>query len=251
MNGPSGSRKWYEINASGGSAADVWIYEEIGKDFWGDGLEAKDFVQELAALEADHITLHLNSPGGNVFEGHAVYNALVAHPARVTTQIEGLAASIASVIALAGERVVMADNALYMIHDPWGMSLGSAEEMRKMADVLDKVAETMVGVYAARSALSEDEIRAAMREETWYSASEAQLAGFVDEVDQRLKVAACAVDPRRLHFQRVPEALLARITSDDPGAGAAPGAEAGAASPVKTLRFHPGAMVPWERRSTR
>src|SRR5574340_334392 len=124
--------KWFEIKNKA-EKAEVWIYEMIGKDFWtGEGLTAKDFQKELSEIKASQIDLHINSPGGDVFDGVTIHNLLKQHPAKVTTYIDGLAASIASVIALAGDKVIMAENALYMMHNPTGMGMGTAEEMRSM-----------------------------------------------------------------------------------------------------------------------
>lgn len=187
----SKARPWYSIKADAGDGtAEIWIYERIGSDFFGDGIAAKDFVRDLSAITADKIALHVNSPGGAVFDGQAIYTALRNHPAEITTYIDGLAASIASVIALAGDRVVMAGNALYMIHDPAGWADGTATELRKYADLLDTVGETLIGVYADRTGKPREEIAAAMTAETWYSAADALEFGFVDEVAAPLAVAA-------------------------------------------------------------
>jgi len=201
-------RQWYEIKAETGSAADIWIYEEIGENFWGEGLTAKQFVTDLAALSVDHIALHINSPGGNVFDGQAIYNALQRHPARVTSHVEGLAASIASVVALAGDTVEMAENALFMIHDPYGMAMGTAADMRQMAEVLDKVRGTILGVYERKSGGDPEAILEAMAAETWYTAAEARAAGYADSVAAPVKAAALTrFDFNSLGYRHVPDAL--------------------------------------------
>jgi ATP-dependent Clp endopeptidase proteolytic subunit ClpP len=191
----AGKRAWYEIKAQADDEAEVWIYDEIGGGggmFSDPGISAKDFVTELAAIKASSIALHINSPGGSVFDGQAIYNALQRHPASVTTYVDGLAASIASVVALAADKVVMAANSLFMIHNPTGMTMGTAEDMRKMGDVLDKVQGTIAGVYVEKTGLPEDEISAAMNNETWYSADEAKALGYADEVGNAVDLAACA-----------------------------------------------------------
>lgn len=208
-------KPWYEIKASAKRAA-IWIYEEIGENFWGEGLTAKQFVQDLGALNVDAIDLHINSPGGNVFDGQAIFNALRQHPAPVTTYIDGLAASIASVVALAGDRVVMASNALFMFHEPFGMVMGGAAEMRQFADVLDKVGDTIAAVYVERSGRDEADVRAAMAAETWLSAGEAQEYGFVDEVADSVKIAA-HFDLSR--FRNAPAVALEQDTPDEPVEG--------------------------------
>lgn len=214
-------RKWYQIEAKTGSLAEVWIYEEIGTDFWGEGLTAKRFTQELNALEVDHIALHINSPGGSVFDGQAIFNAIERHPATVTSHVEGLAASIASVIALAGDTVEMAKNALFMIHDPFGFAMGTSGEMRKMADVLDKVGETIVGVYARKSGADPEEIAAAMNAETWYTADEALAAGYVDVVGKPVKAAAMSHFDLSA-FRHPPEIADEDESEDDSAALGAP-----------------------------
>jgi ATP-dependent protease ClpP protease subunit len=208
-------RKWYEITAESGSVAEVWIYEEIGEDFWGEGLTAKRFVEEIAALEVEHIALHINSPGGSVFDGQAIFNAIERHPATVTSYIDGLAASIASVIALAGDTVEMAANALFMIHDPFGFAMGTSADMRQMATVLDKVGETILGVYERKSGADSADIAAAMAAETWYTATEAQEAGYVDTVGGPVKAAALSrFDFKALGFRHAPEALAKAAIAD-------------------------------------
>lgn len=210
---------WYEIKNVADKHAELWIYEQIGEDWWtGEGVTAKGFARDIAALEVASIDLHLNSPGGSVFDGQAIYNAIRNHPAKVTTYIDGIAASIASVIALAGDRVVMADNALFMIHNPFGAVQGTSADMRQMADVLDKVKDTIVGVYDERSHLSADELAAAMDAETWYTAAEAREAGFADEVAAPLKLAACHDLSRFSNAPVTPEVPSAADTEDAGGA---------------------------------
>ena len=184
------ARPWYSIRNASPGVAEVYLYEQIGYDFWsGDGTTAKQFLADLRAIGAPQIDLHVNSPGGAVFDGQTIYNGLRNHPSQVTTYIDGLAASIASVIALAGDRVVMAENALFMIHDPWSGCAGTAEDMRREADVLDKVKETIVTVYE-RSGQDRSAIAQAMAEETWYTAEEALAAGLIDEIVGAQQIAA-------------------------------------------------------------
>lgn len=184
-------RDWYRISAAAPTGtAEVFIYDRIGEGFFTDGVTAKAMAAELAALDVSDITVRINSPGGSVFDGLAIYNALRDHPARVTTRIDGYAASIASVIALAGDTVRMADNALMMIHSPWSAVMGSAEDMRTEAAILDKVEDNMVAIYTERSSMDADEVRAALRAETWYTAEEARAAGFADTVDAASPAAA-------------------------------------------------------------
>lgn len=206
---------WYKI-VNKADRAEVWIYEPIGEDFWsGGGVTAKKFQEELAGIKAKQIDLHINSPGGQVFEGVTIYNLLKQHEATITTYIDGLAASIASVIALAGDKVVMAANALFMIHNPVGMVWGPAAEMRKMADVLDKIRSTMSTVYTGKTGKGEDEINGLLDAETWMTAAEAKEAGFIDEVADEMDLAACAKFVpvmQKAGFHHIPDALKAKKT---------------------------------------
>lgn len=160
------------------AVADIYIYDEIG--YWG--TTAQDFVREVAALDVDEINLHLNSPGGDVFDGIAIYNSLKQNKANVTVYIEGLAASAASFIAQAGDKVIMARNATMMIHDAWGFAIGNEQVMLDTADLLGKLSDNIADIYLQRAGGTVDEWRALMKEEVWYSSSEAKEAGLVDEV---------------------------------------------------------------------
>lgn len=175
----SGRDDWYRIQNKAGEAAKLYIYDEIG--YWGD--TAKALVDDLKGVTGDSLEVHLNSPGGDIFDGLAIYQALKDHEASVTVHIDGLAASIASVIAMAGDKVVMSPKASMMIHDGWTMAVGNGEELRKTADLLDKQSSIIASVYADRSGVAADTWRSAMREETWYTAQEALDAGLVDEVE--------------------------------------------------------------------
>ena len=174
-----GRNDWYRItNAIGPGPATIHVYDEIG--YWG--ITASDFVAELSQLNASAIDLHINSPGGEIFDGIAIMNALRAHPATVTTYVDSLAASIASVIAMAGDRIVMAANSQMMIHDGSGMCIGDAADMRELADLLDRQSDNIAAVYADRAGGTVAEWRALMTAETWFTAAEAVEAGLADEV---------------------------------------------------------------------
>lgn len=175
---PVKDQHWYSIQNLGGNAADVWIYAEIGA--WG--ITAEGFVQELAGLNVADISVHLNSPGGDVFDGIAIMNALRDHPAKVTVQVDALAASIASVIAQAGDHVVMGNNSMMMIHNASGFAMGEAADLRKMADLLDTTTRNIADIYAQRAGGKADDWLAKMADETWYSAEDAVKVGLADEV---------------------------------------------------------------------
>jgi len=174
-------QSWYRISGKASEVAEIYIYDEIS--WWG--ITAQTFVDELREITAPQIDLHLNSPGGDVFDAHAIYQALVDHKAQVTTLIDGLAASAASVIAMAGERIVMGRAAMLMIHDAWGLAIGNAADMRDMAARLDKISDVIASVYAERAGGPLEFWRAAMVEESWYDADEAVQAGLADEVSSR------------------------------------------------------------------
>jgi len=205
--------EWYKITNKA-DKAEIWIYEMIGEDFWSDsGVTAKGFQKDLAKITASGIDLHINSPGGEVFDGITIYNLIKNHPAKVTTYIDGVAASIASVIALAGDEVLMAENALMMIHNPYGMAAGDSKEMRKMADVLDVVGGSIAKAYISKTDKTEDEIQALMDAETWMTADEAIELGFVDEVTEKMDMAASAKFApimAKAGFKNVPEIINAK-----------------------------------------
>jgi len=181
---------WFEIRNAKEDSADLYIYDVVG-DSWT-GNDAATFVKALAGLKKKKINCRINSPGGSVFDGVAIYNALRNHEGGVTTYIDGLAASIASVIALAGDKVVMADSAMMMIHNPWTLAMGDAGEMRKTADVLDQIKETLINAYAAKTGKEREVIAADMEKETWFTARQAKDYGLVNEIEGGMKIAACA-----------------------------------------------------------
>ena len=182
---------YYAPAASAGETATIQIFDQIGEDwFGGNGLSGKQFSDVLNEVGNGPLLVEINSPGGNVWDGLSIYNQLRGRKAPVTTRVVGIAASIASIIALAGDKVEMADAALMMIHDPSGMASGTSEDMRKMADALDQHAEVLVGVYAKKTGRSPESIRAAMKAETWFTTAEAIQFGLVDKPIKQLAMAA-------------------------------------------------------------
>jgi ATP-dependent protease ClpP protease subunit len=177
---------WYTIRAES-TGAEVVIYDEIGAY----GVSAKGFLAELGALpDATPLALRLNSPGGSVFDAVAIYNALLRHSGRVTVWIDGIAASAASYIAMAGDEIVMPENAFLMIHDPAGMVMGTAIDMRAMAEALDKIKGSLLQGYAAKSGRSQEEIAPLMVAETWLDARDALDFGFADRIAEPVRIAA-------------------------------------------------------------
>ena len=172
---------------AGNGVAEVFLYEEIG--YWG--ITAKEFSNELKALgDVSVIKNHINSPGGDVFEAAAIYQLLAQHPATVETHIDGMAMSAATVVALAGDSVAMAENGLFMIHDPMTFAMGNKAELTKVIEILDKVTETIVGVYTAKTGDAPEKMRELMAAETYFTAAEAKAAKFVDTINPNKQVAA-------------------------------------------------------------
>jgi len=156
------------------------LYDEIS--FWG--ISADQFVKDLNASKAQTVHIRINSPGGSVFDGTAIYNAIKQHKAKTITHIDGLAASIASIIALAGDEVRMSDNTFMMIHNPWSIVMGDAKAMREEADLLEKVSNTTIAsIYMSKSGKEKADIVGKMDAETWFTAQEAKEYGFVDVID--------------------------------------------------------------------
>lgn len=179
---PRAAGDWFKVAGEAADRAEVRIYGAIGSD-WDEGdVTAARFVDQLKQITAPVIDLHINSPGGLVFDGIAIYSALLNHPARVEVHVDGIAASAASFVAMAGDRVEMEKPAKLMIHDAGGLVLGNAADMREMADLLDELSDTIAGIYADRAGGTAARWREAMRAETWYSASAAVKAGLADAV---------------------------------------------------------------------
>lgn len=181
------NKNWYNIKAEASSkSADVYIFDEIGTF----GLTAQSFIEEIKSYKDTPMSLHINCVGGDVFEGMAIYNVLKKRTARTTIYIEGIAASMGSVIALAGDEVVMAENSLFMIHNAWGGAMGEATEIRKTAALLDKISGEIADIYTKKTNLPYNRVKEMMDEETWLSADEAFNLGFIDSISDAIKVAA-------------------------------------------------------------
>lgn len=171
---------WYQIKNLDTGGAEVLIYDEI--DPWW-GVSAATFAKDLAQISADQITVRINSPGGDVYEAIALLNTLRGHRARIVTVVDGLAASAASFVAMAGDEIVVCRNAELMIHDAWVYAGGNAEELRRHADNLDRISDNIASIYAERAGGTTEEWREIMRAETWFSASEAVAAGLADRTE--------------------------------------------------------------------
>ena len=198
---------WYQIKAAAEaeSNTDVYIFGVIGWE-----VMAAQFVKDLKAVTTDTITIHINSEGGGVFDGIAIYNAIRNHKAKIITRVEGIAASMASVIALAGEERLIADAGFLMIHNPWTFADGESDDLRKAADVLDKVKEQLVAIYCDRLGKSADEVKVIMDAETWWNADEAISNGAATGKFELLKAAA------RLNlscFAKAPKSALEKFST--------------------------------------
>ena len=186
----------FEIQARQDSReATVYLYDVIvandDEADWFGGISAESFVKQLAALDADTIHLRINSPGGSVFGGRAMETALRNHKARVIAHIDGVAASAASFVAMAADEIRMAQGTFFMIHKAWSMAWGNADELLKTAALLEKIDDTIVQTYHARSGLPQDELAAMMAAETWLEASEAVEKGFANQISDEPKAGNC------------------------------------------------------------
>ena len=190
---PQKAKKFWEFRASKTrNSAELLLYGPISEDsWWGDEVTPKQFADELKSLgDISELTVRINSGGGDVFAGQAIHSLLRSHQAKVTVYIDGLAASIASVIAMAGDTVVMPRNAMMMIHNPWTIGWGNANDFRRIADDLDKIRESIIAAYQEKSGIDRDKLIELLDAETWLTAEEALEYGLIDEIDERKTVAA-------------------------------------------------------------
>lgn len=186
------SKPWWKAQATGEDTGELLLYGDIGDGWWTDN-NAKEFIKSIKALgELKSLTIRINSYGGDVFAGQAIYSFLKSISAEKVVRVDGIAASIASVVAMAGDRVVVPKNAMVMIHNPWSFAGGEAKDMRKVADLLDKLRDQIALVYADKTGKDLDELRSLMDEETWMTGEEAVDMGFADETGEEIQVAASA-----------------------------------------------------------
>lgn len=199
--GQAAGQRFWEIRAAANPGeGELRIYGPIWSEKLFDDEVAPGAIRdELEALgEIETLNVYINSPGGDVFAGHAIYNILRRHPAQIIVYVDGLAASAASIIAMAGDLVVMPANSMMMVHNAWTIAIGDAAEMRKVADTLDQIQKTLVAVYREKSGLEDDQIIEMLAAETWMTAEEAVDLGFADEVEESQQVAASVAGPGRL-----------------------------------------------------
>jgi ATP-dependent Clp protease protease subunit len=188
------------------NSAEIYLYGIIGGDWFGDGVTAKQFADDLKALgDVKTIDLRINSEGGSVFDGKAMYSLLNEHKAKIIVHIDGLAASAASFVAMAGDEIEIAEGGFVMIHNAYMIAFGDAREMRRSADMLDTVNNTIIDVYVSRTKSERKAIATMMDNETWMTGAEAVKNGFADKMVENLKVAAAVNHPDR--FKNIPTAL--------------------------------------------
>jgi ATP-dependent protease ClpP protease subunit len=203
-----GGGDWWKIGNADGERAEVFIYGFIGDDWADEDVTAASFTKTLRAITAPAIDLRVNSPGGHVFDGIAIYTALLEHPATIDVSVDGVAASAASFVSMAGDTVSMQKPAKMMIHDASGIVLGNAADMQQMADLLDELSDTIAGIYADRAGGTVATWRDAMKAETWYSAAAAVEAGLADKVVN--DTAETAPEDRRSQLIRARARVSAR-----------------------------------------
>jgi ATP-dependent Clp protease protease subunit len=198
-----------------GNRGEIWLYDQIGSNFFGEGMSAKEFQKQLSGLgKVDTINLHINSPGGDVFDGFSIYNLLAQHPAKIIVDVDGVAASIASIIAMAGDEIRVAKNATVMIHNPRGFAAGDEVEMHRVAALLKTIKGNLVETYRDRTGNKSEQIAAWMDDETWFTAEAAVENGFATSVTRETAVKACF--GLMNDFRNVPEAMKRRMQAKQP-----------------------------------
>lgn len=187
----------FEIRNKSETKAEVIIYAAIGASFWEDSLSAKQFSDQLQALPktVNEIDVRINSPGGDVFDGISIYNRLKQHSAKKTVYIDGLAASIASIIALAGDEIIMGEGALFMIHLPMTMAYGNRTDFDNITNRLNDVEEQLISIYRNKTGMGRSEIKAMLEKETWLDADQTIEMGFANKKsEEQVYIAASALD---------------------------------------------------------
>lgn len=189
-------KKFWSFRVGSEGAAELYLYGIIeSQTWWGDEITPQTFKREMDALgDISELNVYINSDGGDVFAGQAIHSMLKRHKAYVNVYIDGIAASIASVIAMAGDTVYMPRNSMMMIHSPWTMAKGNATDFRKLAEGLDVVCESMIAAYQEKSGVNREELLQMLNDETWLSAEKAVEQGFADEIEQQKMITASMRD---------------------------------------------------------
>ena len=205
-------KKFWEVKAAANDVGELYIYGDITSYKWDDtDITAKDFAEDLKALgDLKTLNIYLNSLGGSVFQGQAIFSILKRHSAYKNVYIDGIAASIASVIAMAGDTISMPKNAMVMIHNPWTFAMGNSADLRKEADALDKIRESMIVAYMDKiqGKTTEEELIDLLDAETWLSAQDCFDRGFCDELLDEKEIAASCLDSKMLsNYKNIPDSL--------------------------------------------
>lgn len=215
---------------------DINVFGNIGKCWWDeDSTSAEDFAKQLKDAGGEDVTIHINSVGGNVFDANTMAETIRNYKGRTTASIEGLAASAASYFALTADEVVIGPSALFMIHNPYTYASGEAKDMRKTADMLDKLRGTISDQYVKKTGMCASEVEALMDEETWFTAEEAVERGFADRMSDAEPVAACVDEEMLAKFRNAPDGIV--------GGAGKPAGEVGQTIPVSTGEPATGAVV--------
>jgi len=197
------NKSWFRFeNKAGEDSTTVYVYDEIG--YWG--VTAKEFCDALNGVATSVINLKINSPGGDVFDGMSLYNAFANHPGGVTVRIEGLAASMASIVAMGGRKVEAYQNTMFMIHNAWTVAGGDHNAMREIAEIIEKISGQMLEVYTGKTKTGKKDMKQMMDDETWMTAGEAEAKGFIDTVLNSGKGAKGQFDLSM--FANVPEGIV-------------------------------------------
>lgn len=203
---------YFQMKANNGVAQIDIFGQIVSEKLFDEETSASSFRDSLKSLgDVSTINLSINSGGGSVWDGVAIYNMLKSHKATVNVYVEGLAASIASVIAMAGDTITMRSGSMMMVHMPFTIAQGNAEEMRKTADALEKTGNNIVDIYSSRTGISSDDIRNIMNEETWLSAEEAVEQGWATKLDKKEAVMNSVPKEILGRFSNVPKNVLARV----------------------------------------
>ena len=205
-------KKFWEVKAAANDVGELYIYGDIVSHKWDDtDVTVKDFAEDLKALgDLKTLNIYLNSLGGSVFQGQAIYSILKRHSAHKNVYIDGIAASIASVIAMAGDTISMPKNAMVMIHNPWTFVMGNSADLRKEADALDKIRESMIVAYMDKiqDKTSEEQLAELLDAETWLSAQDCFDRGFWDEILDVKEIAASCLDSEMLsNYKNTPDSI--------------------------------------------
>lgn len=208
-------RKWFDYSESG-DTAEFYIYDVIGSDMWGDGLRAIDFIRQVKESKSKKINININSPGGDAFDGIAIYNEMLRIGKKIRTINTGMAASAASVIFMSGNERTMAQGAMVMIHNASTIVWGSSAELQKKILALEMLDDQMAGIYASASGKDDKKkYRKMMDDETYIDGTEAMGLGFATEIAEGQKISACAWDLKILsglpeRFHRIQNAMNKR-----------------------------------------